>query len=377
MILSACGRGASAASLTHRANSRREPEVFRGLGQVLREVCGHLFRVNNSSGPSGVAVGGVDDRPSVDLPPPAKPVQQTRLVAERRRPERLRAAVLIASSMSAVSRCRARVEGRLVRRGRRAGSGRARGWQPRAWNSTTLEYEIRHRLRNASDLQPDLLGQLPLQRDGEPAPQLGRVPLPEHLAGVVVALPAQRLTRPASRLLVCRLPHHSGRPCAQSGLSRRVRHGPLARIPCTGPKDGAVSVAKVHGWSATVGRNRPCRRPVRTSAGARRRPCIRALQVRADRGSAVAAAARRCVPSQLVGRVVDRGDLAGSGVDERLWTRGAGPGATAASAHASPHHQRPPRPTCRQSSPSRFSAVVHDVLGPRRSVHPVLDVAGA
>ena len=48
-------------------------------------------------------------------------------------------------------------------------------------------------LAEGSDLQSDSFRELSLKPDGESAPQFGRVPLPEHLAGVVVALPAQRL----------------------------------------------------------------------------------------------------------------------------------------------------------------------------------------
>ena len=43
------------------------------------------------------------------------------------------------------------------------------------------------------DAEPAGRGQAPLQGDGEPAPQLGGVELPEHVADVVVAVPAQRL----------------------------------------------------------------------------------------------------------------------------------------------------------------------------------------
>jgi hypothetical protein len=45
--------------------------------------------------------------------------------------------------------------------------------------------------------------------------------------------------------------HHSGRPCGQTGLSRRALQGPLCRMPCTAANDGAVKVANVQGCSAT------------------------------------------------------------------------------------------------------------------------------
>jgi hypothetical protein len=45
--------------------------------------------------------------------------------------------------------------------------------------------------------------------------------------------------------------HQAGRPCGHTGRSRRARHGPFCRSPCTGPNDGAVNVVNVHGCCAT------------------------------------------------------------------------------------------------------------------------------
>src|SRR5689334_11371531 len=46
----------------------------------------------------------------------------------------------------------------------------------------------------ARDLETGTFSQIPLQGNSESPPQLGGVPLPEHVAQIVVALPAQGLT---------------------------------------------------------------------------------------------------------------------------------------------------------------------------------------
>jgi hypothetical protein len=109
--------------------------------------------------------------------------------------------------------------------------------------------------------EPAACGERAGKGDGEPPPELGCVPLPEHVRGVVVALPAQRLAQ--LRILVAVPGEAVQRPTmGDTGRSRRARHGPLRPRPWTGPNDGAVRVAKVAGWVATdSGTSLPPARP--------------------------------------------------------------------------------------------------------------------
>ena len=101
----------------------------------------------------------------------------------------------MASSRSAVV-SGSRVRGRRGRRVRRGGSGRAGGSRRgpgtrRPWSRRSCRPR-----RNAGDREAGPVGEVALQGDGEPAPQLGGVPLPDHMGGVVVAVGAQRLAEP-------------------------------------------------------------------------------------------------------------------------------------------------------------------------------------
>ena len=98
--------------------------------------------------------------------------------------------------------------------------------------------------------QPGLPGECAAQGDGEPAPQVGRVGVEQHCAGVVVALRAQRLTKPGVILGVL----------LAAGQAAAVWAGPVAP-PWTAPQhsailfaagvdqadEGAVSVVNTHG----------------------------------------------------------------------------------------------------------------------------------
>jgi hypothetical protein len=68
--------------------------------------------------------------------------------------------------------------------------------------------------------QPAAGGEGAGEGDGKPSPELGGVPLPEHVAGVVVALSAQR---PPSRVSCspCQARQYSGRPWAHRPVTTK------------------------------------------------------------------------------------------------------------------------------------------------------------
>ncbi len=111
--------------------------------------------------------------------------------------------------------------------------------------------------------------------DRRVAPQLAERVVPDHRRARsrsspgTAARPGTRRPRRASRL------HDSGRPCGQTGASRRGRQrrgspsGPSARV-CTAPKLGAVSVTNTAGCSADRCPGRPCRPAGRRRSGGRR-----------------------------------------------------------------------------------------------------------
>ncbi len=108
--------------------------------------------------------------------------------------------------------------------GVRGPSSRIRAWKwttPRRWYSATLAYWTVARSPSAAAGDAERLGDQPAQGDGEPAPQVGRPPLPHDLGRVVVAVRAQRLTQLG---VVIAVPHQAARrPTVQAAAGAAER----------------------------------------------------------------------------------------------------------------------------------------------------------
>ena len=236
------------------------------LGGVLRQVAGDLLGAQRTVGVVGAAVAA--DRAGVEL------------AAEGQEPGRV-----LASTPGTVNRTEAAAA--RTRSAKRRGVDRGGGGREPVGGAGAVEPDQGMEVDHATDLvlsdlgvlhrrhlgQPvrrhlQLLGDQPAQGDREPAPQVRCPPLPDHMGGVVVAVRRTAAARAPGR------PRHAGPGSSGAGRARRSPRclraggsgGHSSRLPCTGPNDGAVTVANTSGFSATDSA-RSCHRRPRPGSG--------------------------------------------------------------------------------------------------------------